>query len=119
MLNMGLRTGELLGLLNSDIDLEHKTLTVRRGVKEIHNRNDAEETGRRSIKVGKPKSAISNRTIPLNQAAIEAVEDLRFTQGILLRRRYTPCMRSQWELYEACKPLQAVLQNIESHRDRA
>ena len=76
MLNMGLRTGELLGLLNSDIDLEHKTLTVRRGVKEIHNRNDAEETGGRSIKVDKPKSATSNHTIPLNQAAIEAVEDI-------------------------------------------
>ena len=35
MLNTGLRTGELLGLLNSDIDLERKTLTVRHGVKEV------------------------------------------------------------------------------------
>ena len=35
MLNTGLRTGELLGLLNSDIDLKNRTLQVQRGVKEI------------------------------------------------------------------------------------
>lgn len=30
MLNTGLRTGELLGLLNSDIDLEHRVLHLER-----------------------------------------------------------------------------------------
>ena len=44
MLNTGLRTGELLGLLNSDIDLENKTLTVRQGVKEIVNRDGVGKT---------------------------------------------------------------------------
>ena len=39
MLNTALRTGELLGLLNSDIDLENKTLTVRQGVKEVFKRD--------------------------------------------------------------------------------
>ena len=34
MLNTGLRTGELLGLLNSDIDLERRVLHLERGVKE-------------------------------------------------------------------------------------
>ena len=33
MLNTGLRTGELLGVLNSDIDLENKTMTIRQAVK--------------------------------------------------------------------------------------
>ena len=35
MLNTGLRTGELLGLLNSDIDLEHRVMHLNRGVKEV------------------------------------------------------------------------------------
>lgn len=112
MLNTGLRTGELLGLLNSDIDLERKTLTVRRGVKEIHNRNGTEEAGGRSIKVGKPKSATSNRTVPLNKAAIEMIEDLRresyfgentplvcdhdggFTRPVNLRKRYYKILKA-------------------------
>lgn len=77
MLNTGLRTGELLGLLNSDIDLTNKTLTVRQGVKEIYKRSGTEADGGREIKVGKPKSATSKRTVPLNKTAIEMIEDLR------------------------------------------
>lgn len=77
MLNTGLRTGELLGLLNSDIDLENKTLTVRQGVKEISRRDGADFTSGREIKIGKPKSTASMRTVPLNHTAIEMIEDLR------------------------------------------
>lgn len=77
MLNTGLRTGELLGLLNSDIDLERKTLTVRQGVKEVARRNGADSTSGREIRVGKPKSATSKRTVPLNSTAIKMIEDLR------------------------------------------
>lgn len=39
MLNTVLRTGELLCLLNSDIDLEYKYLEVRKGVKEVCRRD--------------------------------------------------------------------------------
>ena len=77
MLNTGLRTGELLGLLNSDIDLENKTLTVRQGVKEIFKRDGIKSAGGTEIKIGKPKSATSKRTVPLNSAAVESVRDLR------------------------------------------
>ena len=77
MLNTGLRTGELLGLLNGDIDLEKKTLTIRQGVKEVSRRNGTEFTSGREIKVGKPKSATSKRTVPLNRTAVEMIEDLR------------------------------------------
>lgn len=76
MLNTGLRTGELLGLLNSDIDIENKTLTVRQGVKEIVNRDGIGKTAMK-IKVGKPKSAASKRTVPLNRTAMDMIEGLR------------------------------------------
>ena len=106
MLNTGLRTGELLGLLNSDIDLKSKTLQVQRGVKEISRRNGAEAESGREIKIGKPKSATSKRTVPLNSTAIAMIEDLRkecyfgentplvsdengdFTRPVNLRKRY-------------------------------
>ena len=35
MLNTGLRTGEALGLLNNDIDLDSKVIHLQRGVKEV------------------------------------------------------------------------------------
>lgn len=77
MLNTGLRTGELLGLLNNDIDLVNKTLTVRQGVKEVSRRNGTEFTSGREIKIGKPKSTASKRIVPLNKTAIEMIEELR------------------------------------------
>jgi len=106
MLNTGLRTGELLGLLNSDIDLGNKTLKVQRGVKAISKRNGTEACGGRELKIGKPKSATSKRTVPLNSTAIAMIEDLRkecyfgentplvcdengsFTKPVNLRKRY-------------------------------
>lgn len=77
MLNTGLRTGEILGLLNSDIDLENRVMHIQRGVKEISKRNGAEIEKGREIKIGKTKSATSNRTVPLNQTAVDMIKDLR------------------------------------------
>ena len=77
MLNTGLRTGELLGLLNSDIDLEHKYLEVRQGVKEVCKRDGVNFEPGRELKVGKTKTATSKRRVPLNGAAVQAIEELR------------------------------------------
>lgn len=77
MLNTGLRTSEILGLLNSDIDLENRVMHIQRGVKEISRRNGVEIEKGREIKVGKTKSATSNRTVPLNQTAIDMIKNLR------------------------------------------
>ncbi len=77
MLNTGLRTGEALGLLNSDIDLERRVIHLQRGVKEVARRDGQETTSGREIKVGKLKTASSKRDIPLNQAAVDAILDLR------------------------------------------
>ena len=58
MLNTGLRTGEVLGLINSDIDLDNREMLVVRAVSGL-------------------KTAASKRTIPLNSTAIEMIRILR------------------------------------------
>lgn len=106
MFNTGLRTGEALGLLNSDIDLDNKVLHLQREVKEVFRRDGAEFTSGREVKVGKLKSASSKRDVPLNQSAIDAILDLRaeryfgedaplipdenggYTRPVNFRRRY-------------------------------
>ena len=77
MLNTGLRTGEVLGLLNSDIDLENRVLHLQKGVKEVARREGTNFTSGREVKVGKLKTASSKRDVPLNQAAVDAILDLR------------------------------------------
>lgn len=106
MFNTGLRTGEVLGLLNSDIDLDHRVMHLQRGVKEVSRRDGVEFTSGREVKVGKLKSASSKRDVPLNQAAVDAILDLRneryfgentplipdehgdYTRPVNFRRRY-------------------------------
>ena len=73
MLNTGLRTGELLGLLNSDIDLQNRVLQLERGVKEVWRRDGLQAEPGRDVKVGKLKSATSKRTVPLNDTAIAMI----------------------------------------------
>lgn len=106
MLNTGLRTGEALGLLNSDIDIENRVMHVQRGVKEISRRNGVTAESGREIAVGKLKSATSKRDIPLNDTAIEMIANMRsefyfgedsplipdeqgeFTRPVNFRKRY-------------------------------
>jgi integrase len=77
MLNTGLRRGEVCGLLNSDIDLEHRVLHVRRAVKEYYRRDGMDRAKGQETKVGPPKSATSVRDVPLNDTAIEMIIRLR------------------------------------------
>ena len=106
MFNTGLRTSEVLGLLNSDVDLNNRVLHLQRGVKEVSRRDGVEFTSGREVKVGKLKSASSKRDVPLNQAALDAILDLRaeryfgedtplipdergnYTRPVNFRRRY-------------------------------
>lgn len=76
MLNTGLRTGELFGLLNSDIDLENKVVHLERGVKGIFRRDGLTAEPGREVKAGKLKTATSKCSVPLNEAVAQAIEDL-------------------------------------------
>lgn len=77
MLNTGLRTAEMLGLHNGDIDLENKFMRIQRGVKEVGKRVGTEKQPGREIAVGKLKTASSRRIVPLNSTAIEMIKKLR------------------------------------------
>ena len=77
MLNTGLRTGEALGLLNSDIDLDKRALSVTRAVKEVSKRDKDGTVCGTELIVGGMKTAASKRTIPLNSTAIEMILILR------------------------------------------
>lgn len=77
MLNTGLRTGEVLGLLNSDIDLEKRVMHINRGVKEVSKRDGVQKKTGREVVVGKLKTATSKRDIPLNDTAIKMIHRLR------------------------------------------
>ena len=78
MLNTGLRAGEMLGILNSDIDLETRVLHVQRGVKVVNKRDGVERSdGSTEVKVGKLKSTTSKRDIPLNDTALKMIQELR------------------------------------------
>ena len=77
MLNTGLRTGEMLGVLNGDIDLDKKTMSIRQAVKTIEKRDGTKALSKKDIKIGKTKSTTSKRTIPLNKTAIAMIIALR------------------------------------------
>ena len=112
MLNTGVRTGELLGLLNSDIDLENRVMHLQRGVKEIARRDGIDAESGREVKVGKLKSTASRRDVPLNSTAVEMIKDLReecyfggntplvcdhsgdFTRPVNFRKRYYKILKA-------------------------
>ncbi len=77
MLNTGMRVGKAIGLKNSDIDLDNKRLHIQNSVKEIYKRDGVKATGGKTTKVGKTKTLTSSRTVPLNNAAIDAINELR------------------------------------------
>lgn len=68
----GLRLGELLGLRWSDIDLDARTLVVRRALARTHSGGYA---------LAEPKTARSRRTVVLGAVALEALRRRRVQQA--------------------------------------
>ena len=68
---------QIARIKNSDIDLENRVVHIRRGVKEIHVREDMEYNGKLEVRVGKLKSSTSRRDVPLNDMAIEMIKSLQ------------------------------------------
>ena len=69
--NMGLRIGEVCGLMWSDIDFKANTVTIRRTVQRVYNGSSTE------VIVGTPKSKSSVRTIPMPKAVFETLKQFK------------------------------------------
>jgi len=80
----GLRIGEVCGVMWSDIDLEKRTLTVRRTVQRI-----AVQGGGTRLVIGTPKSLTSRRTIPLPPFMAELLKSRR-AEGYVLTGKDKP-----------------------------
>ena len=66
LLQTGLRTGEMVGLRWSDVDLENRLLTINRSMEYRHSTGE--------WRIGEPKSKSGYRTIPLTEEAVEILK---------------------------------------------
>ncbi len=75
LLNTGMRIGEASALKWTDIDIQHKTITIRKNMKLIKNRT---EIGNKYIlqEQDRPKSKAGSRIIPINEDALIAIKEL-------------------------------------------
>ena len=74
----GVRLGELLGLMWTDIDIENRTMTISRTLNRltVHDNPDHKT----AIVIGEPKSVSGHREIPLNEAVIPFLIKLKEQQ---------------------------------------
>lgn len=70
----GMRLGELLGLKWSDIDFQNMELHVTRTLRKVKDPDNADESWH--LEFGSPKTAASERTIPLNETAVKVLADV-------------------------------------------
>ncbi|MCX4376917.1 MAG: tyrosine-type recombinase/integrase [Lachnospiraceae bacterium] len=77
ILNTGMREGEPLYLKWKDVDLEKRRIYIHGNVTEVKNRDGAAESKYIAIEQETPKTDKSNRYIPLNDNALEALVKLR------------------------------------------
>lgn len=83
LINTGLRMSELLALKwKTDIDLDNKTLTVHHNIVFVKDRSEDASKKYKIVEQDTVKTdAGQDRTIPLNEAAIAALTDLREVTG--------------------------------------
>lgn len=71
MLSVGLRLGEALGLSWDDVDLDARTLTVRRSLQRLNG----------EFRLTEPKSEQSRRTVPMPEFLVARLRQHRVTQN--------------------------------------
>ncbi len=70
----GMRLGEVLGLQWGDIDLEEKTLEIKRTLSKVKDPDNPDESWH--LAFGSPKTKASERTIPLSETAVKVLLDV-------------------------------------------
>lgn len=73
----GLRLGEALGLRWEDIDFEGRRLRAERTLEYVKNRNANPGEPKYCFVEGSTKTTSSERTVPLNQTAVQALIELK------------------------------------------
>lgn len=71
----GLRIGEVCGLKWSDYNVSNNTLTINRTIERIYTIDNGQRKSR--VVVSTPKTASSNRTIPMNKKLQKVLKELR------------------------------------------
>lgn len=101
LLQTGLRTGEMVGLKWSDVDLENRTLTINRSMEYRHSTKE--------WRIGEPKSKSGYRTIPLTDEAVEILKlqrqknhsfqiiPIEWAEFIFLCKKGTPVKNSTYD----------------------
>ena len=80
ILNTGLRLGEALALQWSDVNWKKNTISVSKNLIRVKNRSGKGKKYKLILQE-KPKTEKSKRIIPLNKAALAALEDLKTAPG--------------------------------------
>ena len=86
----GMRRGELLGLIWSDIDFEQKHFTIKRTLNRLKS-YDETNTAKSKITLSDPKTYASNRTIPITgqmQTILEQQELMQSKEKSLIGNEY-------------------------------
>lgn len=108
LLQTGLRTGELVGLKWSDIDMYRRTMTIRRSMEYRHSTKE--------WRIGEPKSKAGYQTIPLTEEAVEILRQqkmknnalkvtvMEWSEFVFLCRKGTPVKNSTYDtmLFKLC-----------------
>lgn len=108
LLQTGLRTGEMVGLRWSDIDLDNRTLTINHTMEYRHSTKE--------WRVGEPKSKSGYRTIPLTDEAVEILKlqkqknrsfkviPMEWADIVFLCKKGTPVKNSTYDtmLFKLC-----------------
>lgn len=77
ILNTGLRIGECMALNWNDVNFDNRTLKVNKSVLISYERDESMNKGRKKQTIGTTKTLKGNRVLPLNDAAIEALQIMR------------------------------------------
>ena len=80
ILNTGLRMGEALALQWSDINWKKSTVSITKNLIRVKNRSGKGKKYKLIVQE-KPKTEKSKRIVPLNKAALAALEDLKTAPG--------------------------------------
>ena len=81
LLNTGMREGEICALEWADVNFEKLIIRINKTVSEVKIRDDSADAKYKTIVYNEPKTKSSRRSIPINKAALDALQHLQEITG--------------------------------------